>query len=176
MSFFANAVGLNKEREMLKKMYASFRRDAGKMNLTSRLNNQSSQAEDNSGITGRCKKLRLNLYGYARGIDDHVMRPYFGGATDSDEEKEREEEMIEEEESLRIFAEQHMIRHGSQFGIDQNLDPNDNSARMFGGINEFNYMDKDDQMRANRKVNSEGINDEFIDIEIKEDEKLDDGI
>jgi hypothetical protein len=38
------------------------------------------------------------------------MRRYFGGATHEDEEQEKVEDEIEEEEALRIFAEQHRHR------------------------------------------------------------------
>ena len=93
MSFFAAIVGLSKEKEILKRMYASIERGNGKKNISPDEFMGNSQ-HDNQNPS----KLELI---------HEFMKKIFGGATPEDEEREREEEEHEEEEVLRIFAEQH---------------------------------------------------------------------
>lgn len=121
MSFFAKMVGLSKEKEMLKRMYASFSRDSGKRTMNRGMLSQYETGQEviedteNMTIKERLIAIKLNIKEYIISFDKFVMRRYFGGATKQDEEQEREEEEIEEEETLRIFAEQH--RH--RFAVDQ---------------------------------------------------------
>ena len=116
MSFFARIVGLSKEKEMLKRMYASFGKDSGKRTMNRRILNQDDggQAEfelgENPSLKERLIAIKLNIKEYLISFDQFVMRKYFGGATQEHEEQEREEEEIEEEETLRIFAETHLNR------------------------------------------------------------------
>lgn len=116
MSFFAKVVGLSKEKEMLKRMYASFSRDSGKQTMNRGMLSQYETGRsvieytENMTIKEKLIAIKLNIKEYIISFDKFVMRRYFGGATKEDEEQEREEEEIEEEETLRIFAEQHRYR------------------------------------------------------------------
>lgn len=99
MSFFCNIVGLSKEQEMLKRMYASIGRETGKKTPSESMLETGQLGEDfGPGLKGKLLSIKHSLKEYLISFDMFVMRKYFGGATHEDEEQEREEEGIEEEE------------------------------------------------------------------------------
>lgn len=132
MSFFAGMVGLSKENEMLKRMYASIGRDAGKKDIALSLEEPGLDVEPEndsksyvilvlnfqrflkrlimilaSTIKGKLMAVKHMIRDKLLKFDSEIMRKFFGGATHDDEEQEKEEEEIEEELALKIFAEQH---------------------------------------------------------------------
>ena len=112
MSFFAKMVGISKEKEMLKRMYASFGRESGRKTMGRSMlgNNEMSENIEElelEGIKGRLIAMKLRLRKYLISFDQAVMKKYFGGATVEDEDQDKEDEEIEEDETLKIFVEQH---------------------------------------------------------------------
>lgn len=154
---------------MLKKMYASIGRGADKKNgLIGSENGDGHEVQ--TRFQARLKTFKITLCAYFRSIDELVMRPYFGGATEEDEQNEIEEEQHEEEEALRIFAEQHLSRYGNN-GIDPNNDfyvDNSDEIRSDNIIGEFSYMRRTKHNTV-QNINNRGNEDEeFMDVDIKE--------
>lgn len=119
MSVFSQAVGLDKEKEILKRMYAAFEKGNKKKEEVE--GQETGQAIEQYGddLRGRIMKWKARFTNFVVTFDLYVMQKYFGGATPEDEEREREEEEQEEDEALRIFAE----RHRSDFMQDQVCQP-----------------------------------------------------
>lgn len=145
VSFFANCIGLSKEKEAL--FY-----HIGSQAETSPSNNK----------TDKRSRLKITAYAYLRSIDELIMRPYFGGATEEDEEREREEELIEEEEHIKIIAEQHLSRLNFENGEYVDHDKQE-IIKMSNEFGQFSY-----QRKSMKSPHLDTPDEEFMDIEIKD--------
>jgi len=167
MSVFARAVGLDKEKEMLRRIYASFEKGSKKEQAEA-IADETGQSDEEFGddIRGKILRMKSRAINFIVTFDRLVLQKYFGGATPEDEEREREEEEVEEHEALRIFAE----RHRSDFmTADHDLNDNKDDDRMIrSNPNQgrgFSYIPQNPSSISSRSNGKE----ESKDIELKED-------
>jgi hypothetical protein len=79
MSFFAKMVGVSKEKEMLKRMYASIGRDAGRKTMGRSMLSQYETGQEAEGvlpegIKGRLIALKFKIFDYLIAFDQLVMK------------------------------------------------------------------------------------------------------